>query len=93
MSIKSRSNSTAAAQSDWDGSGMISFEELDIAVQSPGEVFNAAGGAYLYYIVCNYILPISDSFCFITILIYFGSFGVPRDPKNLDFILHTVNTK
>lgn len=30
--------STAAAQSDWDGSGMISFEELDIAVQSPGEV-------------------------------------------------------
>ena len=69
---------------------MISFEELDIAVQSPGEVFNAAGRAYLDYIVCNYLHP--SDFRFLLFHYYFGSFGVPRDPKNLDFILHTMLT-
>ena len=36
-SLQAEHQSVVAAQSDWDGSGMISFEELDISVQSPGK--------------------------------------------------------
>lgn len=57
---------------------------------------NAAGRAYLYYIVCNYtyILPISDSFCFITKTIL-GLLGFQEILKILTsyYILLTPNKK